>query len=235
MGEAQRQVEDGDLFAYLMGENLPHVAQALQDSPDLQRELESLRQADVLFQRLFEGLDRPYPQDMVDVITGQASAEQQLRVMAYIRQHAAGRAEFEQLEAEYRQSSRPAARSPRRGPHFIAVPVAGAAGVRSSSTADMHESSEQTFLAAELEAHVTMRVAPPVRERWHIEGHVTRQQQPVPSVQVRLASTESRPRPRQTDDAGFFSFSRLKAGRYTLRVVFEQGILVIPDIVLRDD
>jgi hypothetical protein len=236
MDNSYRQLDEGDLLAYMLGEDLPHVAQVLQDSPELQQELESLRQADTLFQALFDGLDRPYPQDMVDVITGQASAEQQRRVMAYVRQHASARADFEHLEGEYRKLSQTAPHTSSRLPRFIAVPLSGATGIRSGSISPgLPDSDEQTFLSAELDAHVTMRIAPSVRERWTIEGHVTHRQHPVSSVQVKLASAESKPRPRQTDEAGFFTFRRLKAGSYRLQVVFEQGILVIPDIMLHDD
>jgi hypothetical protein len=225
-------IEDGELLAYLAGEDLPYVAQALQQSPELQHELETLRRTSGLFTQLFDGLEHPDPQDMVDVLTGQASHAQQLRVAAYVRQSAVGQAGYQALEEELRRLT-PAHPSRRRKlPEFFAVPQGAVAGLRAAPRAD---DRDQTFVVAELQAQVTLRMAPRAGEWWAIEGYITRQQQPVAGVQVRLTATTARPRPRTTDAAGFFSFPKLREGTYQLRATFDDGMIIISGLALYDE
>jgi hypothetical protein len=225
-------LNDGDLLAYLAGEDLPHVAQALQQSPELRQELDDLRHATGLFTRLFAGLDRPDDQDLIDVITGQASDRQQLRVAAYVRQSAVGQATYQALEAEFRQLT--AAQQPRRGsrPQFLAVPVGAVAGLRAAPGRD---DRDQTFLVSELQAQITVRIVPRAGDVWAVEGYITQQQQPAAGVRVRLTAPGARPRPRTTDTAGFFTFPRLRANTYQLLATFDQGVLLVRDLILSDE
>lgn len=100
-------LNQGDLLAHLDGERVPHLDIALRNQPELGEQLEALREADQFLHKRFGRCVRPDSQDLVDVVTGQASAAQELRVMAYLRQSAAGRAEmvaireaFAEAEAE---------------------------------------------------------------------------------------------------------------------------------------
>ncbi len=225
-------ISEGDLLAFLEGEDLPQVARALAESPELQRELAELQRARAAFTQLFTGLERPAPQDMVDVIAGQASATQQLRVSAYLRESAAGRRAYQELEQEFgrlQQTTRPRRA---RLPEFLALPLAAAAGLRAAPVADERD---RAFVVKELQARVTLRIVPRADEHWAIEGFITRGEQAAPDVQVRLTAPRARPRPRRTDAAGFFSFPRLRAGTYQLRAAFDEAVLRVEDIVLQDD
>ncbi len=225
-------IEDGDLLAYLAGEDVPHVAQALQQSPELRQELDDLRRASGLFTQLFAGLDRPDAQELVDVITGQASPAQQLCVAAYVRQNEVGHATYQALESEFRSLTQ--RQRPRRGrlPEFLALPVGAVAGLRATPSAD---DRDQAFVVADLQAQITLRIIPRAGEIWAIEGYITQQQQPAIGVQVRLAAEGARPRPRTTDEDGFFTFARLRTGTYQLLATFDQGMVLVRDLALHDD
>ncbi|MFV9507478.1 MAG: hypothetical protein AB4911_23235 [Oscillochloridaceae bacterium umkhey_bin13] len=229
----QYQLEDGDLLAYLEGEDLPHVAQALAQSPTLRQQLETLRRTKSLMTQWFDGLDRPDPQDMVDVITGQASATQQLRVAAYLRKSPVARAEYAELEQEFRALSTPA--RPRRltRPTFFALPMSLGAGLRSSTPTSV--AHEHSFVVAEIQAQITLRITLRSDEHWSLEGYITQDQQAAADIPVRLVAPGARPRPRTSDAAGFFSFARLRPGTYELRATMEQGILVVRDLILNDE
>jgi hypothetical protein len=225
-------ISEGDLLAYLEGEDLPYVAEALTRSPELQRELAELQRTRGLFTQLFAGLDRPAPQDLVDVIAGQASPTQQLRVAAYLRQSAAEHRAYQELEQEFKQLQQPARPRRSRLPEFLALPVAAAAGLRAAPAANERD---RAFVVAELQARITLRIVPRADESWVIEGFITRAEQAAADVRVRLTAPGARPRPRQTDAAGFFSFLRLRAGTYQLRAAFDEAVLRVEDIVLQDD
>ncbi len=225
--------EDGDLLAYLAGEDLPHIAQALAQSPTLRQQLDTLRRTSGLMTQLFDGLDRPDPQDLVDVIASQASEHQQLRVAAYLRQSPIARAEYAELEREFRALSSPA--RPRRLalPTFFAAPAGVAFGLRASAPAA--HAHERSFVVAELQAQVTLRITLRPGERWSLDGYITQGQQAAANVSVRLVAPGARPRPRVSDAAGFFSFARLRPATYELRATLAQGILVVRDLTLRDE
>ena len=216
-------IREGELLAYLDGEGLPHVEQELQASPGLRREI------DAFLRRAFADLDRPDPQDLVDVVAGQATAAQRLLVAAWTRSKGTAQREIEALRNEWDTMQRTEQKRRPRRPRFLAVPLGAAVGVRT-----LAESAEQSFYAAELQAQVTLRVAPVSGEQWRIEGYVTQSHQPAANARVTLRSERARPRPRHTDEAGIFVFPKLAAGVYQLRVAFEQGILYIPELVLDD-
>ncbi len=217
-------IEPGDLLAYLDGVDLPHVEQALQASPGLRQELDELRQAEQVLRQMFGGLPLPDPQDLVDVVTGQATPQQQLRVAAYIRANPAGQQELAALQAA--AASRSSSRV-----RFLAVRQTGALAVRSAAA----DAIEQSFYVTELAIQVVLRIGPPSNDRWRLEGYVTQHDQPAAGVRVTLRATHARPRPRLTDADGFFAFQRLAAGTYRLQAALPQGTVVLPDIVLRYD
>ena len=66
-------ITDGQLLAYLEGEDLPQVAQALAASATLRARLDELREADAFLRQAFAPLRRPSPADMVDVVAGQGT------------------------------------------------------------------------------------------------------------------------------------------------------------------
>ncbi|RRR74697.1 MAG: carboxypeptidase regulatory-like domain-containing protein [Candidatus Viridilinea halotolerans] len=217
-------IQPGELQAYLEGAELPHVAQALAASPALRQELATLRRQTQALQRFFGGLAIPDPQELVDVATGLATAEQHLRVMAYVRASPQGRADFTNLLALQ------APPQPKRAllPNVLALPQALAAGVRSLEPT----SADQSFYASALAAQIVVRVPPPAGDHWRIEGYVIQQDQPAPAVRVTLRSDQFRPRPRLTDAEGFFAFTRLPAGHYLLQALFPQGRLLLPPLRL---
>jgi hypothetical protein len=228
-------IEDGDLLAYLAGEPVPHVEQALQESPELRQELEDLRRSTKLFSQLFHELERPDPQDLIDVITGQASDMQQLRVAAYTRRSAAGRAEYQVLEKEFRELTRPQSSRRQKAPKFLAQPLNVAGGLRSTAPDEAlsrASSMEQSYVVQELQAQITLTMAHVGRDYWQLEGYVTRQQSPAPAVRVKLAAEQAHPRPRITNELGFFTFARLRSGTYQLEAQFETGSLLISDLVI---
>ncbi len=245
--ETQR-IEEGDLLAYLEGEPMPHVEHHLHTSAELRAELELLRRAHATYSALFpahpdqahahpdqaHAHPEPDPQDMVDVVTGQASAAQQLRVAAYIRQNAAGRAVYDELQATFAAASTPPSRlRPVRLPVFTALPAGLGAGLRTVVPA--RSDREQAFVVAELQVQVTLRVIPRDDGYWAVEGYVTRQQHPAAGVQVRMLAAGARPRPRITDDGGFFRFARLRDGTYQMRVTVADGTVLIHDVPLAED
>lgn len=118
-----------------------------------------------------------------------------------------------------------------RLPQWIATPLSVAAGLRSTSG----QRIQQSFQVANIQAQVTLRVAPSERENWRIEGYVTQNFQPVANAKVTFISERSHPRPRYTDEMGFFVFGRLSEGTCQLRIYLEQGVVVIQDIRLIDE
>lgn len=226
------RIQEGELLAYLCGEHLPHVEAALRESPELQAELERLRQTDEWLRRLLSGKRWPDSQDLVDVVTGLATPEQRLLVMAWVRRDPAAREELAALEAEARGLGVVSPSRRMRLPLFIAVPVTMALGVRA---APAEELDERAFYVAELQVQITLRVAPLGRERWRIEGYVTQHHAPVPGVRVSLRSAAARPRPRSTDETGWFNFRHVPPGVYTLTAISDSWRITVPDVTLKDE
>ncbi len=238
-------INQGDLLAHLDGKRQPHLDVALRNQPELRTELEALREADKFLQQKFGRLRilRPDSQDLVDVVTGQASAAQELRVMAYVRQSPAGDAEmaalreaFADAEAEeqgFRESKgffEPITRTLRQ---FLALPLQ-AAGVRGTSPLYSQE-SENTFYVAELDARVTIYTSPSIGEEWIIEGYLTQREAPINGVRATLEQNEEIIASTESEDGGFLTFEAIEAGSYQIKIHLEQGILITPQIELKDE
>ena len=224
---SEPQLEKGELLALLDGIQQPHVTQALRESPELQQELAEIRQLDAFLQRNWSRLGRPDPQDLVDVVSGQATSQQRLLVAAYVGHNARGRQELETLQKEFASLQPPSAR-PRRAPAFIATPVLGL-GLRST----VEQEVRQSYQVVELQAQVTLHITPLISEAGQIAGYVTQHLQPIAHAKVTLHTAQIYPRRRTTDEMGFFTFRRLVAGIYTLRIHVAQGIMLVERIELK--
>lgn len=221
-------ISDGDLLAYLDGEHLPYIEQALQKSPTLRLQLEQLRLANTFFRETFEGLIVIDTQDLVDVATGQSNPEQELLVQAHLRRHPEARVEYELIRNEVADDLKPPKPKWWQLPVFRAVPME-MAGVRSRQT-----QPPQSFQVAGLDASLILHISPTIPEHWQIVGRILQRQQPIVKVQVTLRSDHSQPRPRFTNELGTFKFPKLRNGTYRLRVYLEHGVLYVPEIVLED-
>lgn len=223
-------ISEGDLLAYLDEVDLPHVAQALSESLDLQRELAELEQLDDLLRQKFGQQIIPDPQDLVDVLTGQATNQQRLLVAAYERRSLRWRQEKALLEKELALLQSPP--RPRfRLPNYTALLQTAASGLRSALS---ENEAQPTFQVAEMQAEVTLAIIPGELEQWQITGYVTQKDQPVVNARVTLRAEHIKPRRRSTDTAGFFRFRALSAGHYHLRIALTEGAIVIPVLELKD-
>lgn len=239
-------INQGDLLAHLDGKTRPHVEVALRNQPELNDQLEALREADQFFHKRFGRILRPDSQDLVDVVTGQASAGQELRVAAYLRQSVAGRAEMVALREAFAdaeaEEQRFIEREERQGflgaigsvlRQFLALPLQ-AAGVR-GARALYSEETENTFYVAELEARVTVYTSPSIGEEWIIEGYLTQREAPIDGVTVTLEENDEIIASTFSYDGGFLTFEAIEAGSYQIKVHLEQGILITPQIELKDE
>jgi len=230
------KIEEGDLLAYLNGEADSEIEAAISKSSELQAELQALKQVDEQLRGALEGAYLFDEQDIVDVVTGQATASQRLIVAAQRRRDPALDAEIQAMEAEYASVTAPK-QSRWQLPQFIAQPIGAAMGVRSST----FETQEHAYHVVELQAQVTVRVVPPDGEIWAIEGYVTQDHQPAGQVKVDLAAddfADTTVEPLvtlETDEQGFFVFEDLDEGTYYLRIVFEDGSILVRDLVLLDE
>lgn len=225
----QDHVAEGDLFAYLQGERLPHVEQALARSPELRAELDRLSATLTGLRGRVGGMDVPDTQDLVDVACGQASPLQELRVAAYLRDSAEGRTLMTELLVDEQPSRR------RRGVFALALPSL-ALGTRSGdSGAGSGSHLDPTFVAAELNAQLVLRMAPPAASGWELKGQVSSGGLPVPGVKVTLHGALQRTRARTTNPQGFFQFADVEPGSYHLRAALPAGTLLTRPFTLRDD
>lgn len=233
----QPQISEGDLIAYLAGEILPHVERMLRVSPELQRELDNFRQLDTWLQSQFGGIGRPDPQDLVDVVTGQATKQQELIVAAYVRNNLRGQREIEALQKDYRNRRRLWL------PVFVARPVLNyvglksSLGLRGSKSPDVLRAShdqdiEQVFEVTELDAQVALRIPRVQGELYELTGTVTQNAQLVENTRVTLRGARGLVRRRITDEAGFFTFQKLPPDTYRLRITREDGVILIPNLEL---
>jgi hypothetical protein len=168
----------------------------------------------------------PSPQDLVDVVAGQASARQQLRVAAYLRLSAAGRARMAYLlegDSTKRRES-PAL--------FLATLPVGAGATKGDSEDDR---GGTVLVSAELAAHVVVRIQLMAAESWRLRGYLEQHGEPLGATAVVLRTPDGRRRTRTTDDGGFFAFERLPTGSYHLRISLDAGVLLTPPIMLGDD
>jgi len=178
------------------------------------------------------------------VASGQATATQKLIVAAHCRKDPTIQAQLTALEASWQQMVAEDEKAENRSWHippiklpiFIAVPLLSGALARSSTRSIQAQSiGPQNYRVEELQADVTLRVARVEGEVWQIMGSVTQHDSLVAEAKVTLHSEESHPRPRITDEDGFFVFSRLWEGSCTLRIRLPDGIVEIPDIQLMDE
>lgn len=217
---------------------------------------DELRQLDEWLQSTFEGLDRPDPQDLVDVITGQATKQQELMVAAYRRNSQRGQREFETLQREHAQLSKRRKFSWQAEPLvFFATPVLQLVGLRggiaSSSDAhegqsEIHSSTEkivytlrpsreqevnQNFEVTDIDMQVALHMPRVKGELYELQGTVTQYAQLVNKAEIVLRSSTSRIRKRKTNEAGFFLFSRLTPGDYQLNIKLEDGTILIDGLL----
>ncbi|NNJ13546.1 hypothetical protein EKD04_024790, partial [Chloroflexales bacterium ZM16-3] len=169
-------IEDGVLQAYLEGEQLPHVVAALAASPQLQQELALLTRANERLHALAPQTTIPNTQDLADVAAGQATARQQLRVAAYLRVSAAGRARMAYLLE--------GARAPRGAAAlFLATPPVGAFGTKGDGDDDR---GGTLLVSTELAAHVVVRVQPVAADSWRMRGYLEQRGAPLEATAVVL-------------------------------------------------
>ena len=230
------KIEEGDLLAYLNGDSDPQLEMALQESAELLAELEALQQVDAHLRHALNNVHIFNEQDVVDVVTGQATANQRLIVAAQRRRDPVLDAEMQAMEAEYAQLTAP---KPSRWqlPQFIAQPIAAAIGVRSNT----YETQEHAYHVVELQAQVTVRIVPPDGEIWALEGYVAQNHQPASQVQVDLATDDfvdpavESLATLQSDEQGFFVFQDLDEGTYYLRITLADGSILVRDLTLLDE
>lgn len=218
---------------------------------------DELRQLDEWLQSTFEGLNRPDPQDLVDVITGQATKQQELLVATYRRNSQRGRREFEALQIEHTELSKRRKFSWQAEPLvFFATPVLQLVGLRgggiaSSSDAHkgqsgIHSSTEkivytlrpsreqdvnQNFEVTDIDMQVALHMPRVKGELYELQGTVTQYAQLVNKAEIVLRSSTGRVRKRKTNEAGFFLFSKLAPGDYRLNIKLEDGTILIDGLL----
>ncbi|MCE7980824.1 MAG: carboxypeptidase regulatory-like domain-containing protein [Caldilinea sp. CFX5] len=242
-------ISDVDLLAYLEGEEIPGLDEALRASPALQQKLEELRALDAWLYQTFDGIGRPAPGDLVDVALEQASDQQKLFVAAYERNSLRGRAEMASLRHEARQQrARPQQRP--SSPWFarlVASPNAShtsrpqAAGVRSSDAPTMKAGAmtERFYVVEEAQASVRIQITHPLYgERWIMSGminHTANEEAPLADLLLILQNQRGgRGLRATTNSLGYFTFRDIKAGIYQLKIHFAEGIAIIADLVLTE-
>ena len=227
---SNKSIQDGDLLAYMEGEELPHVADALANSPELKVEFDQLKVIRKKLLSEFGGILRPDPQDLVDVVAGQATPTQRLLVSAYVRRSPQGQAELAALEAEWGQMAPDAA--PTQGmwklPEFLAQPLA-LVGVRSQQATGQ---DSQTYYTADIDVQITLQIPPPEDDRWQVQGYATHNDLPLTDTPISLQALDVLLA--ETDDMGFFTFTDLAAGHYDLRLELADSVVLIPNITLTD-
>ncbi|MEI6776761.1 MAG: carboxypeptidase-like regulatory domain-containing protein [Chloroflexales bacterium] len=225
MDNTNEAIDEGELQAYVEGERSPHVGEALANSPAIQHQLAILSRTNERLHALAPQTVIPSAQDMVDVATGQATARQQLRVAAYLRMSASGRARMAYLleGADTKRRDAPSL--------FLAtLPVGGF-----TTKSDRDDPRGGTVLvSAELAAHVVVRIHPTAADSWRLRGYLEQHGEPLGFTAVVLRTPYGGRRTRTTDDGGFFTFERLPVGSYHLRIALDAGVLLTPPIVLGD-
>lgn len=237
-------ISDVDLLAYLEGEEIPGLVEALRVSPALQQKLEELRVLDAWLYQTFDGISRPAPGDLVDVALEQASDRQKLLVAAYERNSLRGSAEMARLRHEARQQQRPSS------PWFarLVAPLTAshtgrlqAAGVRSSDVPTMKAGAvtERFYVVEEAQASVHLQITRPLYgERWIMSGMINQtanEEAPLADLLLVLQNQRGgRGLRATTNSLGYFTFREIKAGVYQLKIHFNKEIAIIADLVLTE-
>lgn len=237
--QADPNQAEGDLIAHLHNDGKRSIQKRLAASPDVAQELAALEKLDTLLHNTYGGSALPNPQDMVDVLMDQATPTQKLIVAAYVRDSVRGKREMEALRnalaAEPSTAEPSTEKTEAHGksglPRFIAKPMAVGIGLRSQGDG----SEQQTFQVDALQAQVTLRVVPPIREIWEIEGYVTQNYVPVADAHITLQSDQTSPQSSRSDSEGFFAFRKLAAGQYSLHLHLADGIITLSELVLLDE
>ena len=225
MDNSSEAIEEGALQAYVEGERSPHVVEAIAHSPQLQQQLARLTRANERLHALSPQTVIPSAQDVIDVASGQATARQQLRVAAYLRVSASGRARMAYLleGADPKRRDAPAL--------FLATVPVGAGTTKGDSD---DPRGGTVLVSAELAAHVVVRVQAVSADSWRLRGYLEQRGEPLGAMTVVLRTPHGGRRTRTTDDGGFFTFERLPVGSYHVRVSLDAGVLLTPPIVLGD-
>lgn len=239
-----QSISEVELLAYLEGEEIPGIVEALRASPALQQKLEELRALDAWLYQTFDGMGRPEPGDLVDVALEQASDRQKLLVAAYERNSLRGRAEMASLRQEAKQQQRSPARwfarlvAPLSAPHTSRLQ---AAGVRSADRPPMKAGAitEQLYVVEEARASVRLQITRPRQgERWTLSGMInqtTDEETPLADLLLILQNQRGgRGLRTTTNSLGYFTFRDSKAGVYQLKIHFDEAIAIIAELVLTE-
>lgn len=226
-------INPGDLLQYVLGDTSPELSQLIRSSPEAMRQADELLEADKALSMLLRSEAPSIEQDMVDVAVGQATANQRLRVAAYVRQNPRAQAELDALKREYALITGKKPEPVARKASFPAMPILGLRGVRAQE--QVGQQRELAFEVVELDAQVTLRMTHPEGNFWALSGYVTVDGVPGAGAGITLRGTTSDlRRRRKCDEAGTFSFSRLAPGDYSLLVTVDKGRLVVPELRLRE-
>lgn len=128
----------------------------------------------------------------------------------------------------------------RARPIFGYVGLRGSKGLRSSPSpfvmrASREQDVEQVFEVPELDAQVALRIPRVQGEQYELTGTVTQHAQLVEKTRVTLRGQRGSTRRRTTNEAGFFAFRQLPPDTYRLRIIGEEGAILISDVVLATD
>lgn len=224
------EFEDADLLAHLSGEDVPGLIEAIKRSPELAERLSVIKTQNDRLKKLFGGVGVPDPQDLIDVVTGQASAQTRLVVDAYVRNSPSGKQLMDLLRKEYTQLERESAPSKIRLPIFLAVPARLGIALRSANDEEdpFARPREGAYETTELEAKVAYRIVPLRQEKFRIEGTVLHKGLPAIDAHVSIRGDKGRTRVTQTTSIGYFVFDKVAPGTYRLRIQVGGGILETP-------
>lgn len=234
MTTIMRPYDDADLIAHLLGEDVPGLKEALDLSEDLMERFNELSQLDAEIAHALGQLSRVSDQDLVDVVTEHASPNTRLLADAHIRQNPEAKERIEALKREYRELSREGESQRIKLPTFLASPLSLAIGLRSSDDS-LGRRSEGGYQSTELAAQITYRAVPLQDESFRIEGSAVYQEAPGARLRVALCAVKRRPRQEFTKPTGVFSFDKVRAGEYRLRLSLPVGVMETPPFAIADE
>lgn len=228
----RKNYEEADLLAHFDGKKVKGLSEALSGSQELEERFSRIKKQHNQLKKLLKGVGVPDSQDLVDVVTGQASAQTRLIVDAYVRNSPSGKQRMDLIRKEYAQLERESAPSKIRLPVFIAVPARLGIALRSANDEDdpFARPLEGAYETADLEAKVAYRIVPSWQEQFRVEGTVLHKGLPAINVRVSLRGDKGRAKIIQTTSIGYFVFDKMAPGRYRLRIQVGGGILETPSI-----